>query len=66
MIAAEKGLEPLADAMLVMNDVAIEKEAEKYIKTDNEDAGLNVESVEDALDGAKDIIADLEQALAEI
>ena len=58
MIAAEKGLEPLADAMLVMNDVAIEKEAEKYIKTDNEDAGLNVESVEDALDGAKDIIAE--------
>lgn len=58
MVAAEKGLEPLADAMLEMNDAAIEKEAEKYIKTDNEDKALNVETVKDALDGAKDIIAE--------
>ncbi len=58
MIAAEKGLEPLADAMLVMDDAAIEKEAEKYIKTDGEDAALNVESAEDALNGAKDILAE--------
>ncbi len=58
MVAAEKGLEPLADAMLVMDDCAIEKEAEKFIKTDNEDAALNVETVEDALNGAKDILAE--------
>ena len=58
MVAAEKGLEPLADAMLVMDDAAIEKEAEKFIKTDNEDAALNVETVEDALNGAKDILAE--------
>jgi len=58
MIAAEKGLEPLADAMLQMDDAQIEKEAEKYIKTDNEDPALNVESVQDALNGAKDIIAE--------
>ncbi len=58
MVAAEKGLEPLADAMLVMDDSSIEKEAEKYIKTDNEDAALNVESVTDALNGAKDILAE--------
>ncbi|MCQ2611396.1 MAG: RNA-binding transcriptional accessory protein [Treponema sp.] len=58
MVAAEKGLEPLADAMLEMNDAAIEKEAEKYIKTDNEDPALNVETAKDALDGAKDIIAE--------
>lgn len=58
MIAAEKGLEPLADAMLEMNDAAIEKEAEKYIKTDNEDKALNVETAKDALNGAKDIIAE--------
>ena len=58
MIAAEKGLEPLADAMLQMNDAQIEKEAEKYIKTDNEDSALNVESAQDALNGAKDIIAE--------
>lgn len=58
MVAAEKGLEPLADAMLVMDDAAIEKEAEKFIKTDNEDAALNVETAEDALNGAKDILAE--------
>ena len=58
MVAAEKGLEPLADAMLVMDDSSIEKEAEKYIKTDNEDSALNVESVSDALNGAKDILAE--------
>lgn len=58
MVAAEKGLEPLADAMLTMNDAAIEKEAEKFIKTDNEDPALNVETAADALAGAKDIIAE--------
>ena len=58
MIAAEKGLEGLADAMLVMSDSEIEKEAEKYIKTDNEDSALNVETAADALDGAKDILAE--------
>ena len=58
MIAAEKGLEGLADAMLVMSDAEIEKEAEKYIKTDNEDPALNVETAADALDGAKDILAE--------
>lgn len=58
MVAAEKGLEPLADAMLKMDDSSIEKEAEKFIKTDNEDPALNVESAADALAGAKDIIAE--------
>ena len=58
MVAQEKGLEPLADAMLEMNDADIEKEAEKYIKTDNEDPALNVETARDALDGAKDILAE--------
>ena len=59
MIAAEKGLEPLADFILADNDdAACEKEAEKFIKTDNEDSALNVESSADALAGAKDIIAE--------
>lgn len=58
MVAQEKGLEPLADAMLVMDDSSIEKEAEKYVKIDAEDSALNVESAKDALDGAKDIIAE--------
>ena len=59
MVAAEKGLEPLAEFILADNDdAAVEKEAEKYIKTDNEDAALNVETAADALAGAKDIIAE--------
>ena len=59
MLAAEKGLEPLADFILADNDeAACEKEAEKYIKTDNEDPALNVETALDALAGAKDIIAE--------
>ncbi|MBO4858334.1 MAG: RNA-binding transcriptional accessory protein [Treponema sp.] len=59
MVAAEKGLEPLADFIVAENDdSACEKEAEKYIKTDNEDPALNVETATDALEGAKDIIAE--------
>ena len=59
MVAQEKGLEPLADFILAENDdAACEKEAEKFIKTDNEDAALNVESAADALAGAQDIIAE--------
>ena len=48
MVAQEKGLEPLADAMLKMDDSSIEKEAEKFVKTDNEDPALNVETAADA------------------
>ena len=59
MVAQEKGLEPLADFILGDNDdAACEKEAEKFIKTDNEDAALNVETALDALQGAQDIIAE--------
>lgn len=59
MLAAEKGLEPLADFILAANDdAAVEKEAEKYIKTDNDDPALNVETTADALAGANDIIAE--------
>ncbi len=58
MVAIEKGLDPLADAMLTMSDKEIEEKAKEFIKTDNEDAALNVATVEEALDGAKDIIAE--------
>ena len=59
MVAAEKGLEGLADFIAGENDDAsVEAEAEKYIKTDNEDSALNVESAKDAIQGAKDIIAE--------
>ena len=59
MVAAEKGLEPLADFMSAENDdAAVEAKAAEFIKTDNEDAALNVETAEDALAGAKDIVAE--------
>lgn len=58
MAAAEKGLEPLADAMYELDDDALRAKAAEFIKTDNEDPALNVESAEDALDGAKDIVAE--------
>ncbi|MCF0241439.1 MAG: RNA-binding transcriptional accessory protein, partial [Treponema sp.] len=59
MAAIEKGLEPLADFILGKNDdSSCEEEAKKYVKTDAEDEALNVPTPEDALSGAKDIIAE--------
>lgn len=52
-IAAEKGLKPLADFILLQTGVSVESEAEKYI---NEEKG--VASLEEALGGASDIIAE--------
>ena len=57
MAAAEKGLEPLADAMSAMSDSEIEAEAAKYVKA-GDSPELSVESAEAALQGAKDIIAE--------
>ena len=54
IIAKEKGLEPLANIiMLQMTDKPIEEEAQDFV---SEDKG--VESVADAVNGAKDIIAE--------
>ena len=58
MVAIEKGLDPLADAMLELNDKEFEAKAAEFIKTDNEDSALNVTTVEEAITGAKDIIAE--------
>ena len=59
MAAIEKGLEPLADFMEGQNnDASVEAETQKFIKTDNEDVALNVESFMDAIAGAQDIIAE--------
>lgn len=58
MLAQEKGLEPLADEMYRLSDDEILAKAAEFIKTDNEDSALNVESAQDAIDGAKDIIAE--------
>lgn len=54
MIAKEKGLEPLADyIMLQMAKEPLEKAAESYISGEK-----GVETAQDALNGAKDILAE--------
>lgn len=53
-IAREKGLEPLAQFILAQTNVALEAEVEKYI-----DASKEVNTPEEALQGARDIIAEL-------
>jgi uncharacterized protein len=51
--AREKGLQPLADALLAQNKFDVDAEAEKYI---SEEKG--VANAEDALAGARDIISE--------
>lgn len=58
MVAIEKGLDALADAMLELDDVAIEEKAKEFVKEDTENPELSVATVEDALSGAKDILAE--------
>ena len=58
MVAAEKGLEPLADAMLELDDAALEAKAAEFVKTDAEHPELDVPTAADAIQGAKDIIAE--------
>ena len=52
-VAIAKGLQGLADYILAQND-EIEKEAEKYLDEEKE-----VKTVEDAIQGSKDIIAEM-------
>lgn len=58
MLAIERGLEPLADLMEKENAETVEKAAESYVKTDEENPELTVESAKDAIAGAMDIIAE--------
>ncbi len=68
MVAQEKGLEPLADlimgtdAVAALDDKSIEEKAKEFVKPDAEKGtdgqDLSVASVEDAIQGAKDIIAE--------
>ena len=58
-VAKEKGLDGLAQFILAQETTEpIENEAEKYIHED-EDESKSVKTVEDALQGAKDIIAEM-------
>ena len=58
MMAQEKGLEPLAEAMLELDAAALRKKAEEFVKEDAEHPELSVASVDDALQGAMDILAE--------
>ncbi|MGP1593764.1 MAG: helix-hairpin-helix domain-containing protein [Treponema sp.] len=58
MLAVERGLQPLADLMKELADEELERRAADFIKTDCEDETLIVATVEDALAGASDIIAE--------
>ncbi|MCH5250421.1 MAG: RNA-binding transcriptional accessory protein [Lachnospiraceae bacterium] len=58
-VAKEKGLEPLADYIMAQEaETPIEEEAAKYLHED-EDEAKAVNTVEDAIQGAKDIIAEM-------
>ncbi|HCX77196.1 MAG TPA: RNA-binding transcriptional accessory protein, partial [Algoriphagus sp.] len=52
-IAREKGLEPLAERIFEQESIDLEEEASQYINEEKE-----VKSVEEALQGARDIIAE--------
>ena len=58
MLAAERGLEPLAEAMLSMDKAALEQKAEEFVNTSAEPEELRVPDVQAALAGAQDIIAE--------
>ncbi|WP_304226664.1 Tex-like N-terminal domain-containing protein [Gracilinema caldarium] len=58
MVAQEKGLEPLAQAMQELDAAALRKAAEAYVREDTEHPELSVPSVDEALQGAMDIIAE--------
>ncbi len=60
-IAKEKGLEPLAMKILEQSDFDVVAEAEKYI-----DAEKDVKTADDALAGARDILAELITEDAEV
>ncbi len=58
MLAQEKGLEPLAEAMLELDDSALEAKAAEFVKDNAENPELSVASAADALAGAQDILAE--------
>ncbi len=58
MLAQERGLEPLADAMTELDTPSIEAKAKEFIVTESDTEELKVPTVEAALEGAKDILAE--------
>jgi uncharacterized protein len=58
MMAIEKGLEPLAEAMKELEEKPLLEKAAEFIVINEEKPELSVNSVEEALQGAMDIIAE--------
>ncbi|MBR5580069.1 MAG: RNA-binding transcriptional accessory protein [Treponema sp.] len=58
MVAIEKGLDPLADAMLQLDKAGIEAKAAEFLVENTENPEFSVASVADALAGAQDILAE--------
>ncbi|MDR2071663.1 MAG: RNA-binding transcriptional accessory protein [Treponema sp.] len=58
MLAVEKGLEGLAEAMTALEEKALLARAAEFLREDAEHPELSVASVADALQGAMDIIAE--------
>ncbi len=52
-IAKEKGLQPLADFIMAQTLASVNKEAEKYLDTEK-----GVDTIDDAINGASDIISE--------
>ena len=60
-LARKRGLEPLANLIMEQRESyspEIYEVAKEYVTTENEDKKLHVKTPEDAIDGAKDIIAE--------
>ncbi len=58
MLAIERGLEPLADLMERAGKAEVEAAAASYVRVDEENTELSVHTVEEAIHGAMDIIAE--------
>jgi len=58
MLAIERGLEPLAELMLVADTPALIAAAPTYVHVDEENTELSVNTPEEALAGAMDILAE--------
>jgi len=58
MAAREKGLEPLSATMLTADEAAVLAAASGFVKENAENPDLSVASVEEAVQGAKDILAE--------
>ncbi len=58
MLAVERGLQPLADFMKTLEAAPLEEKAKDFVVTEPETEELAVPTVQDALSGAADIIAE--------